>query len=491
MAGCTLADFDILIQGDRSPYTVTVFYGGTDARHRYSASGTFTPDILNREWQQAYHILGETLSFADADAVTSIGERLWNALMQGRVRDLWIAARNDVDQEHVEGLRLRLDLQSPHVAALPWESLYDQDRNVLFAGHPDFALVRVASLYHHVGRQRRTQVQLPLRVLVVAPDDPAGIIDARREIAEIEQIMTGIDGQYSGTKYVEIEKLTDDFSITQLRKRLATFKPNVLHFIGHGEPNGIKLFPRGRAYLASTQSLRSLLERTTSVKLVVLNACLTGRTARPIPFSGVAEQIMQAGVPAVIAMQYQIRDDVAIDFAHFLYEELLGGACPGMIDVAMSAARSGLYAANPGDFSFGTPILWLNRHDGSIFALDANEIESSKETVNKLPALPHVPALDVQQESAWIDEMVATTELEQLHGEFAFLRNKWINYVNELRSLLIQVAALLEQRDRAHAEGKPVVEEEAAYEAKVADYRRFKAALLRVKRLIEDANRNR
>jgi hypothetical protein len=185
---------------------------------------------------------------------------------------------------------------------------------------------------------------------------------------------------------------------------------------------------------------------------------------------------MQAGVPAVVAMQYQIRDHIAIDFAHFLYEELLAGTCPGTIDVAIGAARSGLYAANPGDFSFGTPVLWLNRHDGSIFCLDSNELEANKETLDELPGQTQAPVLDVDEENAWIDEMVAGTDIEQLRGEYAFLRSKWINYVNELRSLLLQLAAL------ENAANGPV------YEEKVADYRRFKAALLRVKRLIEEAN---
>ena len=82
----------------------------------------------------------------------------------------------------------------------------------------------------------------------------------------------------------------------------------------------------------------------------------------------------------------------------------------------------------------------------------------------------------MDEESAWIDEMVASTDIEQLRGEYAFLRSRWINYVNELRSLLLQLVALASQA------------ESAVYVEKVAEYRRFKAALLRVKRLIEEAN---
>jgi hypothetical protein len=466
MVGCTLADFDILIRGERAPYALTASYGG------YNANGEFSPNILDPEWHQAYHTLAQSMSFADADAIMAIGGRLWAALMQGTVRDLWIAARADVEQGRVDGLRLRLDLQPPHVSALPWESLYDPDRSIIFAAHPHFALVRVASLYRHVGPYRRPQVQLPLRVLVAAPDDPGDIIDSQREIAEIRQIMANL-----GPKYVQVEELTGPFSITDLRNKLARVKPTILHFIGHGDPNGLWLWQRGRPTLAPAQSLRSVMERSPSVKLAFLNSCLAGRPARPRSFAGVAEQMMQGGVPSIIAMQYMIRDDVAIDFAHFLYEELLGGSCPGIIDLAMSAARSGLYAANPGDFSFGTPVLWLNRDGGCIFALDLDADEKGKHAPQVLPLPPKAPTLDLQEESEWIDTMVANTDISHLTGELAFLRSKWINYVEELRSLLLQLSALAQQPE------SPV------YEEKVADYRRFKAALLRVKRLIEDANR--
>ena len=71
--------------------------------------------------------------------------------------------------------------------------------------------------------------------------------------------------------------------------------------------------------------------------------------------------------------------------------------------------------------------------------------------------------------------MVATTNLDHLPADFYFLRNKWVNLVNELRSLLHQLSVLVKQPDGA------------IYMEKVADYRRYRASLLRAKRLIEEA----
>ena len=464
MLGCTLEDFNILIKGESAPYSVTAFYGD------FSANGDFSPDILAPEWHQAYQTLAQSMSIPDADAIMAIGGQLWDALIRGDIRDLWIAARADVESGRVDGLRLRLDLQPPHVSALPWESLYDADRNIVFAAHPHFALVRVASLYRHVGPYRRPHVQLPLRVLIAAPDDPSGVIDSQREIAEIRQIMKTL-----GAHYIQVEEFTGKFSITDLRYRLAKVKPTILHFIGHGDPNGLWMWKRGTHTLIPAQSLRSVMENSASVKLAFLNSCLAGRPGRPRPFAGVAEQMMQAGVPAIIAMQYMIRDDAAIDFAQFLYEELLGGVCPGIIDLAMSAARSGLYAANPGDFSFGTPVLWLNRNGGCIFELN-QKVGEGGPNVEELPTPPKTPALDLQAESEWLDDMVANTNIDHLGGELTFLRGKWVHLVQELRSLLVQLSTLTTEPDSLD------------YMEKVAEYRRFKAALLRIKRLIENPN---
>ena len=135
-----------------------------------------------------------------------------------------------------------------------------------------------------------------------------------------------------------------------------------------------------------------------------------------------------------------------------------------------------VYAVNPGDFSFGTPVLWLNSDNGTIFSFSPTPGEGETGTVESTQLSAQPPSLDMDAESQWIDTMIATIDVEHLPTDFYVLRSKWINLVNELRSLLYQLAALVEQPDHA------------IYVEKVTDYRRYKAMLLRVKRLIEDAN---
>lgn len=78
-------------------------------------------------------------------------------------------------------------------------------------------------------------------------------------------------------------------------------------------------------------------------------------------------QMLQAGIPAVIAMQLEISIDTALHFTQFLYEELITGSFPGSIDAAVGFARSNLYALDPNGSGYIAPVLWLNTNDDRIF----------------------------------------------------------------------------------------------------------------------------
>jgi hypothetical protein len=463
MSACNFVNFDLFIQGEAAPYAVTASYAGQHA------VGQLTANMDDATWRIAHLTLEESINFADQSGVAAVGKQLWHALFRADIRDLWIAARTDWERGRVEGIRLRFDIQPVPVAALAWEALRDDDHNLTFAADPDFALVRVASLHRYFGPKRRQQVDLPLRILIAAPEDASGQIDANREIAGIRESI----GNYSD-RVVQIEELRGRFDVTELSARIAQFRPTLLHFIGHGKPDGLWMWQRGHEWLVAASSLRALITRTRSVKLAVLNTCLAAQPAGPHPFAGVAAQMLQAGLPAVVAMQYRVRDHAAIDFAHFLYDELICGPCPGLIDIAVNRARNSLYTLNAGDFSFGAPILWLNSQKGRIFTLSTEAEAAATTPVVQPPPLPEVQ-LDLVEERAWLEAIAAQTQVDQLPPNFAFLRTKWNNLIQELRRLLVQIEALAQMPDTP------------TYPAKVAEYRRFKAALVRVKRLIEEA----
>ena len=78
-------------------------------------------------------------------------------------------------------------------------------------------------------------------------------------------------------------------------------------------------FSAGQAkVVVKVQSMDELMEvrkKAESLRLAILNACEGGRTSRLDPFAGSAQTLVQQGIPAVIAMQFEIADDVASTFA--------------------------------------------------------------------------------------------------------------------------------------------------------------------------------
>jgi len=63
--------------------------------------------------------------------------------------------------------------------------------------------------------------------------------------------------------------------------------------------------------------------RGRGVQLVVLRTCQTGRRDEQNVWSGVVVALMEAGIPATVAMQHPLWDDSAIAFSRRLHQALL------------------------------------------------------------------------------------------------------------------------------------------------------------------------
>jgi hypothetical protein len=101
-----------------------------------------------------------------------------------------------------------------------------------------------------------------------------------------------------------------------------------------------------------------------SLRLVVLNACEGARSARDDPFGGVAQALVRQGIPAVIAMQFEISDPAALIFSHSFYQAIADGL---PVDVATLEARRSMFA-DGNEVEWATPVLYLRSPDGRVFA---------------------------------------------------------------------------------------------------------------------------
>jgi hypothetical protein len=163
-------------------------------------------------------------------------------------------------------------------------------------------------------------------------------------------------------------------TLADLRAVLRGGEYHVFHFIGHGRydpetQDGVLALegPRGRAQLVSGSDLGALLHDERSLRLAVLNSCEGARGGISDPYSGTAQSLVYQGIPAVVAMQFEITDSAAIAFAHSLYATVADGY---PLDAALAEARNAI-REQPNPVEWATPVLYLRAPDGRIFDIPA------------------------------------------------------------------------------------------------------------------------
>lgn len=265
---------------------------------------------------------------------------------------------------HASRLRIRLNLSDAgELASLPWEYLFDPKTNRFFCLSVDTPIVRYLSVPNRVSP---LSVKRPLRVLVMI----AGPID--QEELDVEREWQLIDGAFADlkrTRQVIVEKLHAP-TLTALQDALRSKDYHIFHFIGHSSVdedtrNGVLLFEDSDRYAEaiSGERLATILHDARSLRLAVLNSCSSARMGTDDPFTGVGQILLQQGIPAVIAMQFDITDQASLALSHTFYKALAEGY---PVDAALAEARKAIVARSD-NVEWGTPVLYMHASDGQIF----------------------------------------------------------------------------------------------------------------------------
>jgi outer membrane protein assembly factor BamD (BamD/ComL family) len=151
---------------------------------------------------------------------------------------------------------------------------------------------------------------------------------------------------------------------------------HILHFVGHGDfdlsaQEGLIAFTEkstGRHHLLRSRDLARLLDGHPYLRMVFLNSCEGARGSEGDPFSGTAATLVRRGIPAVVAMQYQITDEAAIEFCSAFYESLADGL---PVDAAVTEARVAVSMASV--LEWGTPVLYMRSRDGRLFDISTDK----------------------------------------------------------------------------------------------------------------------
>lgn len=309
---------------------------------------------------------------SDSQRAKKFGRELFAALFHDEVRDVYRSCLADARRQN-RGLRVTLALTKvPELMDVPWEYMYDE---------PDFLAVSAWTpvvRYLDVARPRTPlAVSPPLRVLGMISDVvDLPRLDVEGERRRLEVALRPLRAQGR----VEVH-WTQAATLEALLRKLHHGDFHILHFVGHGgydetREDGVLLFqgPDGRSHEITGERLGTILQDHRSLRLVVLNACEGARSSQSDPFAGVAASLVQRGIPAVVAMQFEITDDAALTFAAYFYEALAQG---DPVDGAVAHARLGIFASG-NDVEWGTPVLFLRSADGRVFDLQGDQARSEE-----------------------------------------------------------------------------------------------------------------
>lgn len=299
---------------------------------------------------------------------------LGDMLLPGEALDLFLAAF----PRHLDhaGIRLRLVIRDPELAAVPWEFAYvplgdDSPLSPYLALHPAVSIMR-----HEAQPSPRPALAATLgrsfRILVASgltlPDLPP--LSTGTEGKAIEQALRDTQGSTTDSFRFAPTLLPDPVTATSLETALA--EPfDLFQFSGHsvtrtlldGTPVvGVAVAaPDGRSQLLPPDRLARMLQAA-SVRMAFLNVC-SPPGASGADRLALASELVGAGIPAVIGMQFPVEDSHAIAFSKGLYSALAAGLS---LDEAVSLGRRRMHELGI-LINWGAPVAFSRSPDGRLF----------------------------------------------------------------------------------------------------------------------------
>ncbi len=345
-------------------------------------------NALLRSGGKPRHIL-----LPEEQSVQDFGLTLFNTLFVGEIGKCYAYSWREADQQG-KGLRVKLRILSPEMAAIPWEFLYDPGRGEYVCLSRNTPVVRYLELSQP---PQPLAVTLPLRILgMIATPTNLPPLDVQREQQRMEKALEPL--QQRGL--VQLTWLPGQ-TWREVLRAMQGGPWHIFHFIGHGSfdplsDEGMIAFAdeQGQADLFRATQLARLLADHRSLRLVVLNACESAKSGRHDVFSSAAAKLVGHGIPAVLAMQYTITDAAAIAFSRVFYETLADGV---PIDAAVSEARKAVCFEVENTLEWGIPVLFMRSPDGVLFTVSQVSIpppalrQPSPQPPEETPSVMGVP----------------------------------------------------------------------------------------------------
>lgn len=361
------------------------------------ATDEVLPLIDNHPWNEWQKQLKQMCERSEKDEtfLKKVGLALSSLLPPSIIESFWDAYATI--KTNGQRLRVRLYIEQPKLAALPWEylcigkpSANAASRNIRvesinvaalsvrqqlgFLGlHPQISIVRQPNL--SLPKNTITSFgEMHILVVVACPISLNWTwFDIQSEPSRIREMLSPFikSGKVKLSFLGLNERATPDALCQKLKQANEDLKGyHLLHFAGHGF---YKLMTRqppvdapvaaglvlvkddGQpAYLLSGKLLKWLQD--SSIRIVVLSACQT---------AGVAQMLSAGGIPAVVAMQFPISDSAALKFSKGFYDSLTAYE---PIDVCVLRGREAItYHMGKDNPYWGVPSVFLQSETGVLF----------------------------------------------------------------------------------------------------------------------------
>ena len=379
----TYYNFRVSVAGDDS---VRIQEWGKDSSPKEKPAGLFRRDkVFGDEAIKALIEAANQAELDDADQVIRLGEALCEALFDDKRLAAFIDSYKKSAAEEDQLFRFELDIDEkaiPEVAALPWEFMClpeESGRGELwFATAPKIIFSRRRTLWDEAAPIQLSQGEKLRVALVISAPKGEGPVD----FAPVEQALKDLVED----KPEQIELfVVNPAQFGAVDEVLKKHKPHIFHFIGHGRLQNEKneavgqlafMNDMGRAKWINAREFSECFTQHVP-GIVVLQACEGGQLSPSKAFVGVASKVVQQNIPVVVAMQYEVTNDTAIEFVSRFYWELAEGS---PVDVAAQLGRRAI--ANGANLhrtrDFATPVIFMRVRDGYLFQRPGEEPEQQQ-----------------------------------------------------------------------------------------------------------------
>jgi CHAT domain/HEAT repeats len=292
-----------------------------------------------------------------------VGARLFDSLFQDEILRLYVHLLQQIRNTGAK-LRVRLAIDPPIVARLPWESLYDTRNGSFLSTSSDVTLVR----YVRPASQEPPTVSVrpPLRVLLVAEPGTNGDRDRRgerslrvpREAKTVRSALRRLEAEGTVSVFEAGSALGGSVLEASAFESVLSRTFDVLHIIADTLPEDAVSEPR-LCLGSDTFTLSSLARilKTHPPGLVIWSGGREVGAVAPTLASSILSR-----VPALLAQRQTAPEDLLDPYTTELYRSI--GAMKA-VDTALADARGAVLAQFPTDTEWLSPALYLSRKDAT------------------------------------------------------------------------------------------------------------------------------